>query len=150
MEILDSIAIIITKATNLLNGGDGKMKTYFVVGALLLALWMPGAYAEVLKGKVSASSGIVGIDMLIIPNNCPVIKNVFPYTPASKAGIFIGDAILRVNGVSVCNLNADQVDISISNIPGDKVVFQLLRQGKIVNVSLTVAAMEEVTSSFFP
>jgi S1-C subfamily serine protease len=100
----------------------------------------------------TTEKGVVGLDMLIEPNHYPVIQNVFKGTPAQVAGLRVGDTILAINGVRVVNKTLREVDLLISDIPGELVNLIILRNGKPKKYSLTVMSLgqadPEVRNSF--
>ncbi|WP_228098206.1 DegQ family serine endoprotease [Chitinilyticum piscinae] len=66
--------------------------------------------------------------------------------PADKAGIKVGDIILKVNGQAV-NRSADLPRVITALKPGSKAVLGIWRDKSARDVSLVVAAMEEADAS---
>ena len=85
--------------------------------------------------------GVVGLDMLIEPNHYPVIQKIFKGTPAHSQGIRVGDTILAINGVRTVNKTLREVDLLISDTPGEVVNLIILRNGKPKKYSLTVMSL---------
>ena len=120
------------------------MIKYFIItilGLLVILIAQPASNAEVLQAQVSDSTGIVGLDMAIGAEPVPVIMNVFPGTPASKAGIRPGDRIVAIDNSPAYGLNIQQVDIAIPDIPGEKVTLSILRNNQYINFELEVAPL---------
>lgn len=118
------------------------------------------AHGKVLQGSVEtsvsepppaaspdASPGIVGLDMVIRPASFPLVREVFPNTPAYQMGIRPGDRILAVDGTNVYGRSAWDVDQRISNVPGDWVTLTVQRQTAVRNVRLRVAALHSLPAT---
>jgi S1-C subfamily serine protease len=103
----------------------------------------PFVIQETYRETVSETpeKGVVGLDMLIEPNHYPVIQNIFKGTPAHSQGIRVGDTILAINGVRTVNKTPREVDLLISDIPGEVVHLIILRGGKPKKYSLTVMSL---------
>ena len=97
-------------------------------------------------GKVE--HGYVGIAMNdVTPDNAKffnsqdasgaIVAQVSPNSPASKAGLKQGDVITTLNGDNVANSSALQVAVS-ELTPGTTVSLGVLRDGKSMNVNLTI------------
>ena len=70
------------------------------------------------------------------------ISHVYPNTPAAAAGLKPSDIILKYNGVRA--EGPDKLRLTISNTsPLEKVSFEIFRQGKVVNVSLSLGELPE-------
>ncbi|HZZ15878.1 MAG TPA: Do family serine endopeptidase [Candidatus Sulfotelmatobacter sp.] len=69
-----------------------------------------------------------------------VITQVEPNSPASKAGLKVGDVITEVNGKSVSDAGALQVEVG-QNQPGATLHLKALRDGKSVDLPVTLEAM---------
>lgn len=85
------------------------------------------------------TQGVVGIDLDIYPQAPPVVRQVFPGTPAARAHFLPGDKLLAINGQETLGLNRTQVDVAISDQPGERITFLVLRQSRVLSISLTVA-----------
>ena len=97
-------------------------------------------------GKVD--HGYLGIGMNdVTPDNAhffnlqnaegAIVSQVSPDSPASKGGIHTGDVIAELNGQKVVNGGALQVEVSEMS-PGTKISLGVIRDGKPLNLSLTV------------
>jgi C-terminal processing protease CtpA/Prc len=97
--------------------------------------------------KTTDDKGIVGLDMLVEPDQYPVVQRVFRGTPAQTQGIRVGDTILAINGVRTLHQSLWQLDALISDVPGDVVTLTILRDGKLRKFGLTVMPLSEANAS---
>jgi serine protease Do len=75
-------------------------------------------------------------------NNGAVITQVEPDSPGANAGLKVGDVIRSLNGKNV--ESATQLQVAVQeNQPGTKIDLQVLRDGKQMNVPLTLQAMDK-------
>jgi regulator of sigma E protease len=72
----------------------------------------------------------------------PVLDVVQPNSPAAVAGLQVGDRILSFNGRSIETF--DEMANEIVMIPGEKVVFEVERDGAKLVKQTTVATVEDV------
>ncbi|MGB9147977.1 MAG: Do family serine endopeptidase [Acidobacteriaceae bacterium] len=100
-------------------------------------------------GKVQ--HGIIGVTISdVTPSNAKffdmtraegaVVTNVSPDSPAGKAGLKTGDVITALDGKPVTNSGELQMDIVLRH-PGDTVDLQVSRNGKTLNLPVTLEAM---------
>lgn len=130
----------------------------FNIGALLLilAVLVPtdvNAEGMMLRGNVStavtsaadeqrdAGKGIVGLDLAIRPNRYPIVRDVFRYSPAHFSGIRPGDTVMAVNGESTLGRSSEDVDYSISDVPGETVILTIQRGQQVRNLEVTVTSL---------
>jgi len=66
-----------------------------------------------------------------------IVAQVTPNSPAGSAGVQQGDVITQLNGHPIVNGSALQVEVS-EMTPGTKIVLGVMRNGKVVNLDLTV------------
>jgi C-terminal processing protease CtpA/Prc len=71
--------------------------------------------------------GIIGMKYLHKPGSMSTVIEIYPSTPAQKAGIQIGDRLLEVNGVSIIPYNSDQVFAMIAGLPGTPINLKFMR-----------------------
>lgn len=71
-----------------------------------------------------------------------LVAEVFPDTPASKAGIKAGDIILSVNGREVNKSGSLPPVIGMTPV-GQPVDIKLLRQGRLMNMTVVIDALPE-------
>jgi len=69
-----------------------------------------------------------------------VITQVEPNSPGSKAGLKVGDVIIELNGKTVSDAGALQVEVGEKQ-PGTTLHLRALRDGKSVDVPVTLEAM---------
>jgi serine protease Do len=106
----------------------------------------PTVESLVRYGKVSHSYIGVGITDVTPENskffdlkdaNGAVISEVQPDSPGAKAGLKVGDVIVGLDGQKVSDAGQLQAEVS-SKHPGTKVTLDVLRDGKNVNVAVTL------------
>jgi len=71
--------------------------------------------------------GIIGVKYLHRQGEMSTIIAVYPHTPASAAGIMVGDRLLAVDGANIMNFTADQVYAVIAGRPEESVDLKLMR-----------------------
>jgi len=75
------------------------------------------------------------------PNELPEISNVFPNTPAEKAGIRAGDRIKTVNGLDVQGFTPEEVANKIKGPKGTTVNIVIVRGANEIPLALVRAAI---------
>lgn len=96
--------------------------------------------AEEYKAITQATSGTYyGIGVVVSKNDDGTIKVVLPYKncPGSDAGMQIGDAITKVNGISVLDRDLTTVVADIKGSEGTTVEFEIIREGVENPITLT-------------
>ena len=71
-----------------------------------------------------------------------VISQVTPDSPAEHAGLKVGDVITSVDGQKVADTSSLQVAIA-GKRPGDKAALGIMRDGKSVNTTVSLAAYDD-------
>jgi serine protease Do len=100
-------------------------------------------------GKVS--HGFIGIGISdVTPDNAKffqmndasgaVVTQVDPDAPGGKAGLKVGDVITELNGKPVTNAGELQMQVGQKR-PGDTIQLDVMRDGKTVNLPVTLEAM---------
>lgn len=74
----------------------------------------------------------VGIDT---PSQEPILGKIFDDKPAARAGLLPGDYVLTVNGNSTANWQA--FVSTIQNNPGKQLTVQILRNGSLIETTVT-------------
>jgi serine protease Do len=69
-----------------------------------------------------------------------LVSDVFPNTPAEKAGIKSGDVIVGFNGKDITDVNSFQLAVSES-APGSSATVKLLRNGRSETVTVTLTEL---------
>ncbi len=82
---------------------------------------------EMLQNSASRSIGVIGVLFQLRKGNLPIIKYVFPNTPASKAGLQVGDYIVAVDGTPTIDLEREEIYGSIIGTPNTPVNISLKR-----------------------
>lgn len=108
----------------------------FISGVFLAFLLLSSSQAAS-KFELSASHtnatvkpsnvGVVGLRYLHKAGSYSMVQEVYPNTPASKAGIQYGDQILEIDGISVRPYDANGVFALMAGKPGDTVRLKILR-----------------------
>jgi C-terminal processing protease CtpA/Prc len=71
--------------------------------------------------------GIIGMKYLHKPGSMSTVVEIYPHTPAEKAGVHIGDRLLAVNGTNIIPYNSDQVFAMIAGLPGAPINLKFMR-----------------------
>ena len=114
----------------------------------------PTVEALIRDGKVS--HGMIGIGISdVTPDNAKffqmssatgaLVTQVEPNSPGGKAGLKTGDAIAKMNGKSVTDAGELQMEVGQKR-PGDTIQLEVIRDGKTVNVPVTLEAMGAATA----
>ena len=71
-------------------------------------------------------------------NGAVILSEIYPDTPAHRAGIQNGDVVQRINGIAVADANAIVKQVG-SMRPGQVVRLKILREGqpKLIRVTLS-------------
>jgi predicted metalloprotease with PDZ domain len=80
--------------------------------------------------------GIVGMKFLLAEGRDPEITAIFPGTPAEKAGLCKGDAIMSIDDVSTKGLSKDQIFNLLVGAPDSIVRVSIRREQNLFNVAL--------------
>lgn len=73
-------------------------------------------------------------------NNGAIVNQVEPNSPAAKAGLKVGDVITGIDGQKVNGAGDLQVEVGQKR-PGSIIKLQVLRDGKMINLPITLEAM---------
>ena len=76
---------------------------------------------------VPSNVGIIGMKYLHKPGSMSTVIEIYPNTPAQKAGIQVGDRLLAVNGTNIIPFNSDQVFAMIAGLPGVPLKLKFMR-----------------------
>ena len=83
--------------------------------------------AESTQDYVPSNVGIIGMKYMHRPGSMSTVVEIYPHTPAEKAGIRIGDRLLAVNNTNVIPFSSDQVFSMIAGIPGSALNLKFMR-----------------------
>jgi serine protease Do len=73
-------------------------------------------------------------------NEGAVVSQVEPDSPAAKAGLKVGDVIVELDGQKVSDASQLQIEVGQKQ-PGSSIKLEMLRDGKTVNVPVTLEEM---------
>jgi M6 family metalloprotease-like protein len=97
-----------------------------------------GAPSRPMSANAQIRRVVLGIQMVTADSGVK-IDRVTPGMPAEKAGVKVGDVLLKVGSVAVASQEALQ-DLLNQHRPGDKVQLTLKRDGKDVSIEAQLAA----------
>lgn len=86
--------------------------------------------------KPQTGIGVIGLRFIHQSGYPSYIEQVYPYSPASKAGIKSKDLIATIDGTRTDFLTSDQVFEMLSGNPGTKVRISITRGTTMFNVEL--------------
>jgi carboxyl-terminal processing protease len=101
------------------------------------AYFDPAQYKHLQDSLQGQYSG-VGI-YLTFSAGYPVISGTIPDSPAAKAGLLAGDQIVKVDGIDMKGVTADQATAAIQGINGSKVTLTINRGSATLSFTLTRA-----------
>jgi carboxyl-terminal processing protease len=97
------------------------------------------------KGFNQRPAAVTGIGVQIFqpdPNEPIEVIDVYPSTPAERAGVKKGDKIIRVNGEDVSKLTTDEVATRVKGPEGTQVTVTFLRESREVELTMTRARFQ--------
>lgn len=92
-------------------------------------IYMPPKEASEFDEEISGNFSGVGMEVGMRENIITVIAPL-PESPAEKAGILAGDALVRINGTSTEGMNVDEAVQLIRGEKGTKVTLTIFRKGE--------------------
>ncbi|NQY80398.1 MAG: PDZ domain-containing protein [Candidatus Caenarcaniphilales bacterium] len=127
-----------TKAKSIAKKYNLFADKYLYIVLLLLSLLFSSfncSHAQTFKLQANSSEssyeksnkGILGVKYLHRQNSESTVIQVYPNTPAERAGVRVGDKIVAVDGVSVRPYDANHVFALIEGPPGSPVDLSMLR-----------------------
>lgn len=96
-----------------------------------------------------SNPAFLGVVMASIPcpatSSCPgvVVSNITPGTPAARAGFYINDIILRIDGAAVQN-PTEAIQVITAKHPGDTIDVEVRRGGAIEHITPRLTTRAEV------
>ncbi len=96
---------------------------------------IPAEDKESLELLTTGSYGGIGA-LIRKEGNSVLLSEVYENTPASKAGLFAGDMIIKIDGISVTPLRVDECSAKMKGTPGTSVTFTIkkLRTGDTTDI----------------
>ncbi len=97
------------------------------------------------KGFNQRPAAVTGIGVQIFqpdPNQPIEVIDVYPSTPAERAGVKKGDKIIRVNSEDVTKLTTDEVASRVKGPEGSQVTVTFLRESSEVEFTMTRARFQ--------
>jgi len=97
------------------------------------------------KGFNQRPAAVTGIGVQIFqpdPNQPIEVIDIYPNTPAERAGVKKGDKIIRVNGDDVSKLTTDEVATRVKGAEGTQVTVTFLRDSTEVELTMTRARFQ--------
>ncbi len=107
-------------------------------------VYMPPQEAKSFAETISGEFGGVGMEIGIKDKVLTVIAPL-KGTPAERAGIMAGDAILTIDGKSTDGLSTDEAVKLIRGKKGTSVIFKIMREGKISEIAVVRAIISVPT-----
>ncbi len=137
------------------------------VGQLPVVQWSPatsldiGCWLASVKGKddpvvigvvgvkerlIRPKSGFMGVNLGLNESKV-IVTSVNDDTPAQRAGVNVGDAIVAVNGEEVADIQSLQKKVQ-SFAPGDEITLKILRNDKEIVLELVLGDAEDLNPMF--
>ena len=104
------------------------------------------SFNEQVEGKYTG----IGVEIMVVDEDTVQISRVFEDTPASKAGLKVGDIFVSINGEDVTGLNASEISNKIKS--GNKNVSVTIKRDeeeKEFKLTLEEVEIESITSEVF-
>ncbi|MBE7027212.1 MAG: PDZ domain-containing protein [Ruminococcaceae bacterium] len=136
--------------TNLINSDPEALDTF--LRALFSSLdeysefYSPEEYAELMRSIENVGGGI-GIQMSKATRYCEIV-NVLDGYPAQKAGVMVGDTILKVDGEDMTGKDSDYVSGKVRGEIGTEVTLTLARGGETFDVTIVRGELKQSTVSY--
>src|SRR5271163_443484 len=144
--LVDARGELIGINTSLISSNGSFSGMGFAIPAQIVE---PTVETLIRDGKVG--HGLIGIGISdVTPDNAKffqmsnangaVVTEVEPNSAGGKAGLRIGDVITKLNGQSVTDAGQLQMEVGQKR-PGDTIQLEVMREGKTMNVAVTLEAM---------
>ena len=99
-----------------------------------------------LQSQTTRGIGIIGVKFIAYPSQPPVINQVFPGTPAHKAGLLPLDVIVAVDGVPTSGLTKEECYDLIVGTPNTPVTLSIRRGPSFTVYTMTRMDHTELTN----
>lgn len=129
--LLWASALVLAAAAPVRAGKPGEKCTYSTQECL-----------DLMAAKMK-TGGFVGLELDVDEKTgSPVVRSIFPGTPAEQAGLQPGDVLHTLNGVVINEKNEEALMKARGEWkPGQQVTYTIKRNGLEQNVTLTLAPM---------
>lgn len=118
-----------------------------ILSCLLIICSTNLTQAKQLNCSIEESTGVIGLDMIIGKEPVPIVRSVFNNGPADIAGFKEGDKIVAIDNIPTYNRSSIEIDEAISDIPGTKVAFSIIRNGQLYNLTTTVTPLHQTNNT---
>lgn len=119
---------------------------YLLVLACVITCFGPNiGYADETQNAVAVRNykhGIVGFKFCVRARQMPKIAEVYPDTPAEKAGIRTGDQIVSIDGIPAKSLTKREIFDRLTGEPGSTVDICIEREQRELVVTLKRARLK--------
>jgi len=99
-----------------------------------------GVYYTPVTRQLAADKHLAAENGVLIGAAANGAPGVFPGSPAEAAGLKEGDQIVSVDGVQI-DATHDLGTLVLPHLPGDKVVLHVLRDGKALDITVTLGTL---------
>ena len=113
--------------------------------------WAEADDIPTLKGEISKNNpytgiGVVGLKFIHETGYPSIVEEVYPNSPASRAGIIKKDLIFAINGIKTSSLISDDVYKLFSGNPGSSVEISIKRRGETFVIDLVREDLANLSS----
>ena len=131
----------------------------FIIFLIVFLLYSPASLAmqeedntpklkgEVSKNNPSTGTGVVGLRFVHKTDYPSIVEEVYPNSPASRAGIIKKDLILAINGIKTSSLTSNNVYELFSGTPGTSVEIFIKRRGDAFAINLVREDLADLPST---
>ena len=124
-KYVDSASSTMSSQDKVYGAIDGLVRSYGDPYTIYMPPEQSNAFEEDISGNFSGVGMEVGIRDAVITVIAPL-----PGSPAEKAGLIPGDAIIKINGTSTDNMTIDEAVKNIRGEKGTEVTLSIFRKGE--------------------
>lgn len=134
---------------------DEDIRTTLIENALLGMTSIPEdvhtSYLELERANafsqsLAGSNVGIGISFYMDAENRPLIKDVYINSPADRAGVQIGDRILKVAKQDISGKSTDEIADLIKSYENQSIALQVERNGETVDLMVTPGSFDQTVS----